>query len=260
MSSSFADMELRIYRSFVGVQSWLQDTLTSVGRANFGYIRQFKDLHAGERCVIVGNGPSLRQTDMRLLRGERTFGLNRIYMMFDELGFETTFHVVVNEHVVQQCAADFRGIKAPLFTTAPNRVFLDGAANTAYLNPIVGPYFSRNLSRGIWEGYTVTYAAMQIAYYMGFSKVVLVGVDHRFAVSGTPNELVESRGPDPNHFDPSYFPKGFKWQLPDLENSEVAYRLARRVFEEDGRLIADATVGGALTVFPKLSLAEALDR
>lgn len=247
-------------RSIAGARARADDILTPTGRANHAYIRQFRRRHAGERCVIIGNGPSLRDTDLSLLRDEYTFGLNRIYLMFDELGFETTFHVVINRHVVEQCVEDFRKVNAPLFTTMQNRDFLDGAADTAFLHNVVGlwPHFSRDASRGVWEGYTVTYVAMQLAYYMGFTEVILVGVDHRFAVSGKPNQLIESVGPDASHFDPQYFPKGFKWQLPDLENSEAAYRLARKVFEDDGRRIIDATVGGALTVYPKLSLEEAL--
>lgn len=250
----------KVARSITLAQAWLDYTLTPAGRANRAYIRQFKDVHASERCVIIGNGPSLRNTDLSVLSGEYTFGLNRIYLMFDELGFETTFHVVINQHVVEQWADDFRKINAPLFTSTQNRSFLDGAANTCYLNNVIGPWFSPDASRGVWEGHTVTYVAMQLAYYMGFSEVVLVGVDHRFAVSGTPNQLVESTGQDTSHFDPRYFAKGFKWQLPDLENSEVAYTLARRAFEDDGRRIVDATVGGALTVFPRLPLEEALQR
>ncbi|MGE2689163.1 6-hydroxymethylpterin diphosphokinase MptE-like protein [Mycolicibacterium pulveris] len=242
------------------IRAWRANTLTKAGRANAAYIRRFKDAHRGARCVIIGNGPSLRDTDLSLLRNEITFGLNRIYLMFDELGFETTFHVVVNQLVVQQCADDFRRIEAPLFTTTPNRAFLDGAANTAYLNVLVGPRFSSDVSHGIWEGATVTYVAMQLAYYMGFSEVILVGVDHRFAVSGPAHQVVESAGPDASHFDPRYFGKGFRWQLPDLETSEVAYNLARAKFEKDGRKIIDATVGGALKVFPKQTLDEALGK
>lgn len=249
-------------RSIARTRAWAEYARTPAVRANHTYIRQFKDIHAGERCVIIGNGPSLRNTNLRLLRDVYTFGLNRIYLMFDELGFETTYHVVINRHVVEQCAEDFRKIKAPLFTTVQNQAFLDGAPDTAFLNNIIGlwPYFSRDASRGVWEGWTVTYVAMQLAYYMGFSEVILIGVDHRFAVSGTPNQLVESSGPDTSHFDPGYFPKGFKWQLPDLENSEIAYKLARKTFEDHGRRIIDSTVGGALTVFPKLPLEEALGR
>lgn len=239
-------------------RGWLDSTLSPAGRANRTYIRQFANVHAGERCVIIGNGPSLQDTDMSLLRDEYTFGLNRIYLMFEELGFETTYHVTVNRYVVEQCADDFRMIRAPLFATKRNRPMLEGAPNTAFLNNIVGPWFSRDASRGVWEGATVTYVAMQLAYYMGFSEVVLVGVDHRFAVGGDPHQLVESTGPDKSHFDPRYFAKGFKWQLPDLDSSEVAYQLARKSFERAGRRIVDATVGGALTVFPKTTLDEAL--
>ena len=241
-------------------RAWRERTLTPMGRSNRSYIRQFRDIHAGERCVIIGNGPSLRDTNLDLLRGEITFGLNRIYLMFDELGFETTFLVVVNQLVVEQCADDFRRIKAPLFTTTLNRTSLEGKENAGYLNRLSGPRFSGDASRGIWEGGTVTYVAMQLAYYMGFSDVILIGVDHRFAVSGPAHQIVESQGPDSSHFDPNYFGKGFKWQLPDLETSEIAYTLALDEFRKDGRRIVDATVGGALTVFPKSTLETALRR
>ena len=41
-----------------------------------------KDKHKGERCFIIGNGPSLKQTDLTKLKNEYTFGLNRIYLAF----------------------------------------------------------------------------------------------------------------------------------------------------------------------------------
>ena len=239
-------------------QSWVNYTLTDAGRANRAYIKRFKNVHEGRRCVIIGNGPSLRNTDLSLLRDEYTFGLNRIYLMFEELGFKTTFHVVTNGLVVEQFADDFKKIESPLFTTVRNRQFLEGAPDTGFLHNVVGPWFSRDASRGVWQGHTVTYVAMQLAYFMGFSEVVLVGVDHRFAVSGTPNQVVESAGPDASHFDSRYFAKGVKWQLPDLDRSALSYEIAREAFEADGRRILDATVGGALTVFPKTSLEKAL--
>jgi hypothetical protein len=92
---------------------------------------------------------------------------------------------------------------------------------------------------------------MQLAYHMGFDQVILVGVDHSFITQGKPNTEIVSQGDDPNHFSAEYFGKGFRWQLPDLETSEIAYHMARRVFEADGREIVDATIGGKLTVFPK---------
>ena len=93
---------------------------------------------------------------------------------------------------------------------------------------------------------------MQLAYFMGFKQVILIGVDHSFTSKGTPNSTVVSTGDDPNHFNPSYFGKGFRWQLPDLETSELSYCMARDAYQKDGREILDATVGGKLTVFPKV--------
>jgi hypothetical protein len=80
----------------------------------------------------------------------------------------------------------------------------------------------------------------------------LIGVDHNFVTQGAANQAIVSQGDDPNHFAPNYFGKGFKWQLPDLEGSERAYTLAREVYHQAGRQVVDATVGGKLTIFPKI--------
>jgi hypothetical protein len=87
---------------------------------------------------------------------------------------------------------------------------------------------------------------------MGFQKVILIGVDHNFVTQGKPNATVTSQGDDPNHFAPGYFGKGFRWQLPDLDTSERSYAMARQAYESAGRQVVDATVGGKLTVFPKV--------
>jgi hypothetical protein len=86
---------------------------------------------------------------------------------------------------------------------------------------------------------------------MGFSTVLLVGVDHRYEYQGMPNEEQLAVGPDPNHFDQNYFTGGVRWNLPDLEMSEASYQLAREAFERDGRRIVNLTPGTALDVFPK---------
>jgi len=105
---------------------------------------------------------------------------------------------------------------------------------------------------------TVTYAALQLAYYLGADPVVLVGVDHNFTgVSGPANTYVRADRHDANHFDPNYFGPGMLWGLPDLEASEVVYLAARRAFEADGRRVLDATVGGKLQIFDKVGIAEA---
>lgn len=46
-----------------------------------------KDSHRGERCFIVGNGPSLKNTDLSLLKNEFAIGMNRVFLASEELGF-----------------------------------------------------------------------------------------------------------------------------------------------------------------------------
>ena len=65
---------------------------------------------------------------------------------------------------------------------------------------------------------------------MGFSEVILVGVDHNYVTQGAANQAVVSQGDDPNHFASNYFGKGFKWQLPDLAGSERGYPRAREAY------------------------------
>jgi hypothetical protein len=211
-------------------------------------------LHKGERCFILGNGPSLNNTDLELVRNEVTFGLNRIYLLFPKVGFQTNFLVSVNDLVLQQTAKEMAALNIPKFVTWRARKWLRKDPNTIFINSdFTGPEnFTRDATGRIFEGFTVTFVALQLAFYMGFEQVVLIGVDHNFTTKGKANEAVISQGDDPNHFAANYFGKGFKWQLPDLEGSERAYTLAREAYQADGRQVLDATVGGKLTIFPKV--------
>ena len=219
-------------------------------------LRSFRDRHRGERCFILGNGPSLRQTDLSLLKNEVSFGMNRIYLLFPELGFGTTYYLSVNTLVVEQCAQEIRALQMPKFITWRARRWLSRDPRVVFLDTDYTPpaTFSKEVSGRVFEGSTVTYVAMQLAYHMGFDEVILIGVDHNFSTRGPANVTVVSEGADLNHFAPDYFGKGFRWQLPDLGASEFAYRLAKEAFETNGRRVLDATLGGKLTVFPKVDL------
>jgi hypothetical protein len=217
-------------------------------------LAELKDIHKGERCFIIGNGPSLKQTDLGRLKNEYTFGLNRIYLLFPELGFQTTFFVIINDLVIEQCKDDISSLSMPKFFSWHSRRFfsLESLPGTFLYTTYDNPAFARDVRHRVWESATVTYVALQLAFHMGFGQVILIGVDHTSNVPGKANTTIISQGDDPNHFNPAYFGKGFRWQLPDFETSEIGYRLARQVYEADGRQVLDATIGGKLTIFPKI--------
>ncbi len=233
-------------------------------RESIRRLAALKDTHKGERAFIIGNGPSLKQTDLTKLKNEFTFGMNRIYLMFPELGFSTSCLVSINDLVIEQCAAEMAALDLPkffawrshrYFANLPNSSFIFHLSSfpTFLYTTYTGPKFSRDVRGRVWEGATVTNVALQLAFHMGFEKVVLIGVDHNFASKGDANQTVVSDGDDPNHFSPAYFGKGFRWQLPDLDTSEIGYRFARQAYQKAGREVLDATIGGKLTIFPKVN-------
>lgn len=222
-------------------------------KASVQEMRQYNGLHQGKRCFIIGNGPSLKKIDLTLLKDEYTFGMNRIYMAFAEMGFDTSFFVCMNDLVVEQCAKDIQQLKMPRFVSWRGRKWVNREPGLNFIySTYTGPRFSTDITGRVWESATVSFVALQLAYFMGFQTVYLIGMDNNFVTQGAPNTTVISQGDDPNHFNPGYFGKGFRWQLPDLETSEIGYRMARDAFAKDGRQVLDATVEGKLTIFPKV--------
>jgi hypothetical protein len=232
---------------------WPPATFHPWRQASIQRLAALKEKYHGQRAFILGNGPSLARTDVSKLRDEQTFGMNRVYLAFPEWGFETSFFVCVNDLVIQQSAADIQALGMPKFLSWRSHRFITPDAHTMFLHSTYErPAFARDARVRIWEGATVTYVALQLAFYMGFDPVILIGVDHSFASKGKPNTTVVSQGDDADHFDTRYFGRGFRWQLPDLDMSEQAYQMARQAYEADGRRVLDATIGGQLTVFPKV--------
>jgi hypothetical protein len=223
-------------------------------------LKQFKNIHQHESCFIIGNGPSLNKINLSILKDYHTFGLNKIYLMFNKVDINLTYHVAVNRLVIEQSIKEFESLSCPSFLSYKASREIIRPLNHIYFvatRPSITPSFYTNIEQGLNEGYTVTYAAMQIAFYMGFKQVFLIGVDHNFYAPGNPNEKQLLKGDDPNHFSPDYFGNK-EWHLPDLEGSEISYNLAKFQFNRNNRQIFDATVDGHLNIFPKLTYEEAL--
>jgi len=240
------------WRMQVKDRSWATDPAAQASRERLNALH---DKHKGERCFILGNGPSLATMDLAPLRDEHTFGLNRAYLLFERLGFTTSWLVAVNDLVVEQCSAELDDLAVPTFVTWRNRGRVTFDDHYIFLRTAEeqrGRSFSTRPDRWIFQGSTVTFVAMQLAFWFGFEQVVLIGVDHSFTTKGEPHSEVVSAADDPDHFDPNYFGPGFRWQLPDLATSERSYELAKQIFAAEGREIIDATAGGRLQVFRKV--------
>lgn len=214
-------------------------------------MERFKNRHLNERCVLVCNGPSLNKMDLSFLKNETVIGLNKIFLGFNKFNFYPRYYVAVNKKVLEQSITEIGELTCVKFLSDR----LTGKLEENSLTNIIKSEFytgdfSHDISKGVQEGYTVTYAALQIAFYLGFSQVIIIGMDHRFSYEGKPNEEKLHVGNDINHFSPGYF-KDQKWDNPDLINSEKYYSIAKQVYNEHGREIIDATLNGDCQVFKK---------
>ena len=213
----------------------------------------YKDKYKGKRCFIVANGPSLQKIDFNLLKDEYTFGMNRIYLMKDQNGFMPTFLACVdaNSHLIP-AHEEMDQLEIPCFFDFLYRKLFSNKSNQMFMLSGYNPKFRPDATHMLGSGKSVTYQVMELAFYMGFSEVYLIGKDHSFNTTKAAGKLTASDGNDDNHFIKGYYKKGDVWSAPDLTGEEYAYTLARKAYEEDGRVIKDATIGGKLQVFEKV--------
>ena len=270
-TSRFRLHEITIHRMMEAARSRLLEIphaiswkFSTYAQLNKSRIQQFQNIHVNERCFIVANGPSLNKTDLRLIENEISFGVNRIYLNFSSSSFRPTYYVAVNELVLQQFSNEITNLPMPKFLNWNQRKCFDKSiTNLVYLKTklVISDSFQKDLTHSMVFGATVTFVALQLAFYMGFKKVILVGLDHNFTDKGTPNTTeLRKTDLDLSHFDKQYFPKGTKWQLPDLTRSDLDYGIARKIFEQNGREIVDATIDGKCTIFPKVEYSSLFSR
>lgn len=219
-------------------------------------LKAFKDKYLGKKAVIICNGPSLLKSDLSLLKDTFTFGLNKINLLFDKSSFCPSCIVAVNPLVIEQNQDFYNQTDIPLFLDSCAINWVKPRDNVALLHSSQQVKFARDCSFSIYQGATVTFVAMQLAFHMGFKNVALIGCDHYFVSKGLAGKVIESGDQDRNHFDPNYFAGGVKWQMPNLLESEVSYNLAKEVYCTASRSIVNSTEGGCLEIFPRMKLDE----
>ena len=238
-------------------------------------IQIFRDRFVGGRCFIIGNGPSLNKLDLRKIANEHTFGVNGIYYKTREMGFRPEFYVVEDSHVMKENADSIDEYDVPFkFFPMEYKKYVRNRKNVTFFRMNQGfyvenspnfaiPRFSTDCAERIFCGQSVTMINLQLAYYMGFSDVYLIGMDFDYKIPSSAkvigNDIV-SQDDDVNHFHPDYFGKGKTWHDPHLDRALNSYRLIKVVYEAAGRKIFNATAGGKLEVFERCNYADIFEK
>lgn len=215
----------------------------------------------GDTCIVVGNGPSLNATDLSLLASSDVF-ISNFAFEHPALLKNAKLLAIVNHLVAEQAPtrlAEVVGDSIPVLTTSHLRYALPASVDAYYVPMATTPEFQLTPRFGASCQSSVTYFLLQLAYWVGYRRVLLVGVDNSYQQPDVAEgEVLLQQGFDPNHFSGAYF-EGKHWHAADVDRMAAAYEFARDAFSANGRSVVDCTVGGKLVVFPKAELAEALE-
>lgn len=229
--------------------------------------RSLKDKHKNQRCFIIGNGPSLNLIDLTKMKDEITFGVNAIYSNHEKMGFYPTYYTVEDIFVAEDRAHEINNYHESTkffgnylhYCLTPDEQTIWMNVQFKYDDRSKLPAFSTDALRKLWTGGTVSYLNIQLAYYMGFSEVYLVGFDHSYVIpdhAQVQGADILSTGDDVNHFNKDYFGKGKRWHDPMVDRMEKSYIRSKEMYEKDGRHIYNATEGGKLEVFERRKYAD----
>lgn len=233
---------------------------TALARGQERFAR-FTAQRKSDVAVLVGNGPSLRKIDLGRLRGQDVF-ISNYAIRHPELRRLAKGVAVSNPLVAEQEPYRFQLNTLWKFHPLWLGHCLRDTPESIHLNALGGPlFFSRDVTRSIAWHSTVSFFWLQILYSAGYRRVLLIGIDNQYQQAAGLSEgtRITQSADDPNHFDPQYF-KGKVWQAADTGRMAETYQLARQQFEATGREIVNCTVGGALDVFRRASLAAELAR
>ena len=154
-------------------------------------LKEYKDKYKGKRCFITCTGPSLTIADLEMLKNEYVFGMNSICLIHDKTNWKPDFYGIQDSNV-------FNKIEKTLLSTDNGLVFAPyyyrekcGTPESWVYFPISSAYhlydryfkgkfhskFSDDCYATVYDGFTITYSIMQLAIYMGFDEIYLLGAD-----------------------------------------------------------------------------------
>lgn len=238
-------------------------------------IKKFKGIHDGESCFIIGNGPSLKAEDLNKIKNHVSFSANRINLILEETEWEPHYYTFIDSLMANNFFKEvYEMPKKQMFVVVTdagyNALKRHFAKECIFLRSYHEkdknglPKFSDDLAKKMHTYGTVIYANIQLAVYMGFKNIYLIGVDNNYAVNKQKDGIIEINkeliGKD--HFKESYYNqmgKNAKSSPNDTYAMTQAYLAAKKYCDQRGVNIYNATRGGKLEVFPRVNFDELFD-
>jgi hypothetical protein len=194
-------------------------------------------------CLIIGNGPSLANIPNEFLAKYSTFGSNRVYLKYtpDYYAFCDPLWIANYIDEIKALKCKEKWIRKEFAHLIPGAYPINNDASRRE--------FSYEPRRWIYDGATVTFVHLQLAFFHGFEQVGLIGVDHFYGYNGAPSTV--QKGKESAHFTPDYYDDHVMYWRPNLDRTTLSYNLAKHAYENAGRKVVNLTPGTHLDVFEK---------
>lgn len=234
---------------------WLRKT-GIIKSSRYGYLKEWKNSHEGDVCFIVATGPSLTFEDLDSLAdsGVFCFGMNSCVLALDKTkwipdiyGIEDEFvYKKVEPALVEASENKLKGriwvsnLVASIFKSARNfylypHHYLDHKYNP---NKILELKYSDDIYVNVYDGYSIALSLMQLAVYMGFKSIYLIGSDCNY-----------------NQAKKNFIEHGanMKFEANEIAGARliVAHEKFKKFADERGVAVYNCTRGGMLEVYPR---------
>ncbi len=235
---------------------------------------RFRDVHRGERCFILGSGPSIAEQDMTRLAGEIVMTQNHFHA-HEQIGrIAPRYHVIVPKYQPREYDADWVAWLNSMNERLPQDTVLFFDKNTKYLVDDLGLFASRayymqtgysgallrrapvDITKRIMVVPTVITQCLAVAIYMGFREIYLVGFDLDQVCRMSNRDKVRFYGLSPITANKAEIDAeaelastGRTWS--DMWIIWQQLIMLRQVAKERGISIVNATRGGLLDMFPR---------
>lgn len=227
-------------------------------------ILQLKGKYSGKRCFIVATGPSLALDDLQLIKDEYTFSMNSVVKLFNKTDWRPTFYVLQDNFAYRELKPLNKYFDDTILILSET-IAKDAIDIKRKYSFCLRPYkdswlllknkvlFSSNPGKYVCDGRTITFSIIQLAYYLGFKEIYLIGVDWNYQ-KGKDNHM---EGLSLSHDHASFIENSHDIQMKAMH---ISYESAERYSRKKGFKIYNAGRGGNLDVFERVNLEEVLKR
>lgn len=227
---------------------------------NYSWIKDLHNSHKDETCFIVATGPSLKIEDLDHLYEHNAycFGMNSLIKAFNETKWRPNMYCIQDEYVFEKLKDDIFKCETLEIIVSNNidkkfklmnrykKFFINNLDHNMFHVRGYGKFkFSDDCYCGIYDGYSITFSILQLAVYMGFKNIYLLGCDCNY--NQRKHHFIDS-----GHKDPKAKIMGDKMI--------VGHRHFYEFAKSKKINVVNCTRGGMLEVYPRENLDDVIRR